>query len=90
MTYITDNGKYLLKVNRNRAKRMFSEGSRIYLLPCKVALGNPFINPISFQTDEFTQDERCKLDNFERYVDQYEYYNCCFELGNYPSYYAEA
>ena len=72
----------LEKVRRDTARRLFESGERIYLLPCKVRLGNPWINPMRASKNEDTN-------SFDNIVSLYEYWNCGSELGKRVSFYKE-
>lgn len=80
-------GKTMLKVKKNKytrirkdeARRLYSDGETVYILPCKVYPddNHPWIKP-------FKMDFR----TFDEFVNEYEYYNCNIaELGYYSAYY---
>lgn len=72
----------LEKITRPVARRLFESGERIYLLPCKVRVGNPWINPMRASKNEDTN-------SFDNIVSLYEYWNCDSELGKSVSCYRE-
>lgn len=37
------------KINITTARKLFNKGKKIYLLPNKVALGNPWVSPSSIE-----------------------------------------
>lgn len=80
-------GKTMLKVKKNKytrirkdeARRLYSDGETVYILPCKVYPddNHPWIKP-------FKMDFR----TFDEFVNEYEYYNCNIaELGYYAAFY---
>jgi hypothetical protein len=79
--------KELEKVNKTAARRLFNEGKILYLVPCKVYpnFGNCFITPYEIQKDRVKDG----IVNFDRIVDNFEYYNCNNEVGRYTHYYVE-
>lgn len=70
------------KITRPTARKLFEAGEKIYLLPCKVRLGNPWINPMRASKNEDTN-------SFDNIVSLYEYWNCGFELGKRVAFYKE-
>lgn len=67
------------KVNKAVARKLFREGKKVYVLPCKVRFDNVWIKPFLLQ----------KTNTFDRLIAEYEYYTCNAELGYYCSYYVE-
>lgn len=79
------------KVTKPQAKKMFYQGVELYLLPCKVneiaLLSNSeyWVKPCVIQLKE---DEE-KEEQFEKWVNEFEYYNCNSQLGYYAHYYVK-
>lgn len=76
------------RVNKPTARKLYNKGCNIWLLPCKVNEGalqdlNQWIKPhiISISSSEDN------INQFDRAVNSYEYYNCNAELGYYSHYY---
>lgn len=70
------------RINKAMARRLFNNGTPVYILPCKVRLDNAWFKPAMIN--------RNNLDNesFEKIINAFEYYNCSYnELGKYASYY---
>lgn len=70
----------MTKINKTSARKLFNQGEKIYLLPNKVGLGNPWVTPSSIQ----------KIDDetFDFIINAY----CAYmprALGSYPTYYVE-
>lgn len=72
-------GKYK-RVRKDVARRLFDQGRIIYLMPSKVVPSDsgPWIKP-------YPINNRAGED-FDNLVNRYEYYNCCWELGYYTSF----
>ena len=69
------------KVNKTQARKLFLQKKDIYILPCKVYIGNMWIKP-------YIANITKKVDfDFDKLINEYEYYNCNYELGYYASYY---
>lgn len=69
------------KIQKRTAERLYNEGKTILLVPCKMRLNSPW-----------TYIHRAKNtsgDTFEKVVNNFGYYNCCYETGYYPAYYVE-
>lgn len=70
------------RISKAMARKLFNNGTPVYILPCKVRLDNAWFKPAMIN--------RNNLDNesFEKIVNAFEYYNCNYnELGKYASYY---
>ncbi len=72
-------GKYK-RIRKDVARRLFNNGQIIYLTPSKIAASDSSMwikpYPINNRAGE----------NFDDLVNRYEYYNCCYELGYYTSF----
>lgn len=75
-------GKELVRVNKQKANRLFNEGKGIYLLPCKANPCSAWISPMFFEKSEENND-------FTRLVGSFEYYNCNSQLGKYSAFFVE-
>lgn len=73
-----DNGKYT-RVRKDVARRLYKEGRTIYLTPSNIAASdsNMWIKPLAIKQGEGEFDER---------VNEFEYYNCNYELGYYTNF----
>lgn len=77
------------RVRKNVARRLFNEGVKIYLLPCKIR--EEFISkstdPFCLFVVETSLDEEDETKTFDKVVNAFEYYNCNSEAGYYAKYY---
>jgi len=48
----------LIKVNKQKAKRLFNEGMTIQLFPCKMRIINQFMTPMDINKKDFRGDAR--------------------------------
>lgn len=71
----------MIRVRKNLARKAYEAGYEVFLLPCKIELGNPYISPIAFTYDEQGWD------SFDLLVANYTWYNCNKEVGLYPHFY---
>lgn len=71
------------KINKTQARKLFNDGVMIYLLPCRVGFNNCWIVPHSIIKGE---DEHA---DFDRILNNFEYYNCGYGLGNYTAFYTK-
>lgn len=74
----------MIKINKPEARKRFRQGEQIFVLPCKVRLGNPWVQPSMIYKDEQSPEA-----TFDRIIRYFEFYNCNAELGYYASYYIE-
>ena len=74
-----DNGKYT-RIRKDVARKLFNEGRILYLTPSNVAASdsNMWIKPYAI-------NNRAGQD-FDSLVNNYEYYNCNWELGYYTNF----
>ena len=49
------------------------------MIPCKVGLNSAWIQPV--------EKEVTSIDELEKAINEFEYYNCNNEVGRYPHYY---
>lgn len=76
------NGKELVRVNKQKANRLFNEGKGIYILPCKANPSSIWISPMFFEKSAENND-------FLSIVNSFEYYNCNSQLGKYSAFFVE-
>ncbi len=68
------------RIRKDEARRLYDDGVTVYLLPCKVYPddNHPWIKP-------YRMDGR----SFNQLVNEFEYYNCNNETGNYTAFYTK-
>ena len=74
-----DIGKYR-RIRKDVARRMYKKGKTIYLTPSNVAASdsNMWIKPYPINNSSGK--------NFDNIINEYEYYNCNWELGYYTNF----
>ena len=67
------------KINRNKAKKLYSEGYDVYVIPCKVRFDfdSMWIKPIKVTHD------------FDKFMNEFAFYNLNNDVGTYAHYYIE-
>ena len=77
-----DTGKYR-RVRKDVARRLYGEGKTIYLTPSNVVASdsNFWVKPYPISN----KDEK----NFDNIIDEFEYYNCNYELGYYTNFWID-
>ena len=71
-------GKYR-RVRKDIARRLYKEGRTIYLTPSNiVASDSGWIKPYPINN--------ASRETFDDLVNNYEFYNCCWELGYYTNF----
>lgn len=68
------------RVTKRTARRLHSTGVAIYVLPCNMYIGNPWVQPMQLQPGEA----------FDSQINACEYYNCNSKTGRYLAYYTPA
>ena len=73
----------MVKIRKNTARKLFNEGHELIIIPCNCS-------PNGFWVKGF-RICKTKLENsdFDRLINEFEYYNCNSELGRYTHYYIE-
>lgn len=76
--------KNLKRVNKTIIKSIIKKqgACTVNMLPCKVRLENMWMSPYEIKLTS--------LEELEKTINQYAYYNCNNELGYYPAYYINA
>ena len=80
---ITVNGVNYKQINKTSANKLYSSGGEIFLLPCNVNPNSHWINLMPAKLD-ILQDR-----TFDVLVNEFEYYNCCNELGRYSVFFKQ-
>lgn len=84
-----------IRVNKKQAKRLYSEGKMIYIVPNKVYpdFKGIWIKPFELQyTEEMKQRDTEYPDlsfehDFNSRINSFEFHNCNYELGYYTAFY---
>ena len=71
------------RINMTQARKMYNEGTSIYLLPSKAIPGSIWIFPVKISHDVQAQCD------FDTKVNAYHYYNCTAETGKRVHFYVE-
>lgn len=68
----------MIKIRKNVARKLFNEGTEIYLCPCNMRVDTA----IKVKKTDSRND-------FDKLVNEFAYYNCNSERGRYTSYYVD-
>ena len=68
------------KINKRQARKLHDTGITVYCLPCKVRVDNMWIKPCRVLPDR----------DFDKFVNEYSFYNCNSCLGKILAWYKEA
>ena len=80
----------MYKVNKTVARKLFNQGKTISLYPCKANIHSKWIEPFTIQKDAIANtmpNQSDKTIDFDKIVNNFEAYNCNYELGMYAAYY---
>ncbi len=69
------------KINKTKALKLFLQGGKIFVVPCKANISNIWVNPFEVKTENLTKED------FEKFCNSVIYYNCNYEMGYYLNYY---
>ena len=72
------------RVDKRVARRLFDEGTTLYLTPCRCAVTSMFTVKVGKDWWGVEEDR-----TFDSLVNEFEYYNCNAELGRYTMYFVE-
>jgi hypothetical protein len=78
--FIEIDNKEVKQVNKLTAEKLYNSGKTIYLNGCKVRINNPYMTPMPLSN--------VGRRDFDVEMYEYEYFNCCNELGLYPHFFA--
>lgn len=74
------------RISKAKAKKLFSQGSDVFMLPCNVNPANPWIKPVLMRAEDEMDETTEKT--FEKIENSFHYYNCTTsELGYRTSFY---
>ena len=73
----------MVKIRKNKARKLFNEGYELIIIPC-----NCSPNGVWFKGFRICKTNLENSD-FDRLINEFEYYNCNSELGRYTHYYIE-
>lgn len=65
------------RISAQTAKKEFKKGTKIFILPSRIILGNKFITPFELRSEQ----------DWDLQINAYKYYNCNNETGLGLSYY---
>ena len=82
-TEIERGDKAMKRINMRQARKLYNEGTAIYLLPSKAMPGSVWILPIRISLDSYDPGE------FDAEVNTFRYYNCTTETGKRVHFYIE-
>lgn len=71
----------MVNINKLKARNLYNKGFTIALLPCNVRSLTGIVQPVRI-TKQPGMD-------FDKIVNEYEYYNCNNELGKYTHFYVD-
>ena len=67
------------QINKTTARKMYEDGKDIYLNACNMRINNSWTSPMLL-------NNKAK-EKFKTMINEYEYFNCCNERGNYANFF---
>lgn len=84
----TSVGSYT-RINKRKARRLFFKGENIYVIPHKMSPEGPWGAAMEINekilNDQYAYEGKEK--QFDTFIKHFEFYNCDYERGYYPSFY---
>lgn len=83
------------RIRKTMAKRLYNEGKKLYIVPCKVFpdFNAMWVKPFELQYTEEMKQRDIEYPaiafehTFDSRINSFEYYNCNYELGYYTAFY---
>ena len=73
----------MVKIRKNTARKLFNNGHELIIIPCKCAPGRVWLTGFKICKNNLENAD------FDRLINEFEYYNCNSELGRYTHFYIE-
>ena len=73
----------MVKIRKNTARKLFNEGQELIIIPCNCAPNGAWLTGFRICKTNLENSD------FDRLINEFEYYNCNSELGRYTHYYLE-
>lgn len=71
----------MIRVNKQKARRLFNEGKDVLVYPALANLNSPWIHPCEIN--------KYMTHTFDEIVTEFEFYQCNAEMGYYAKFYVE-
>ena len=94
-SYITINNKQVKQINKTTALKLFNKGETIFLHPSNMSLNNSWQSPFNINLDKseplekYNSYAKKNISQFNVILNEFEYYNCCSELGKYANFFIQ-
>ena len=73
----------MVKIRKNTARKLFNEGRELIIIPCNCSPNGAWLTGFRICKNYLENSD------FDRLINEFEYYNCNGELGRYTHYYLE-
>ena len=79
--------KTFKKINKVQARKLYNNNKNVYIITCKIYnnYNNVWIQHIKLNKEEYI--EKNYENDFDKIINNFEFYNCNTELGKYTSFY---
>jgi hypothetical protein len=68
------------KISKKLARKLYDDNIPVIIIPCKCSPHSVWLTGCEMVKNECS---------FDKFVNEFTYYNCCYELGYYPAFYRE-
>lgn len=87
----THNGYTFKRIDKKTARTAYKNGLTVVIIPCNLRPFTPWHNEYNLNRrsrEQFTADEIGVINDFNNYINSFEYYNCInSETGRYTAFY---
>ena len=73
----------MVKIRKNTARKLFNEGRELVIIPSNCSPNGAWVKGYRICKNNLENSD------FDRLINEFEYYNCNGELGRYTHYYIE-
>lgn len=80
----------IVKINKKQARKLFANGASIMLYACKANINSAWNSPCIIDNRECLNELDNAVKIFDTYVNEFEFYNCNYEMGYYAKYFIES
>lgn len=68
------------RIDKRAARKLYNNNIPVLIIPCKCSPAGAWVTGFIMTKEDRT---------FDQFVNEFTYYNCCYELGYYPAFYEE-
>lgn len=78
----------VMQVSKRKAEKVYNSNKNIWVHPCNMTINNVWQTPYFFNK-ALLDTKYSDAPTFDNLINQYQYYNCNNQVGNYPIFFIE-